>query len=267
MMETVDRNVTMDRAERSDSSFSSDASIEDNVGDPGAKTGENTDVDDPGAGGEKVFDASTPISSNTFPPTEASVGLKKKYVQTHAPSLECHLGGVAIAPSYPKGPPGATELSTCPGVTPDPPPLARVAAPFLPFESDPAALDAHEFERVRNHWRWWRRMRAANHFTGATGFFHLDKLRASLLGNELFYLPRGHATAWPPPPNSLQIKTEERCYREYRRLLAENPYGPENLYASSCLRSFVGADAGAVCLAHTDYSRAVKVRTLRRSAS
>ena len=53
--------------------------------------------------------------------------------------------------------------------------------------------------------------------------------------------------------------------QEYRRHLARNPFGPENLYSSSCLRSFVGSE-GDVCLAHTDYSRAVKIRTLRRSA-
>ena len=58
--------------------------------------------------------------------------------------------------------------------------------------------------------------------------------------------------------------TSETLNQEYRRLLARNPFGPENLYSSSCLRSFVGAE-GEVCLAHTDYSRAVKIRTLRRS--
>ena len=257
--------------ERSESSFSSDASIEDNVGDPGAKTGEDTDVDDPGAGEGEVVDVSTPIYSNTFPPIEASVGLKKKYVCLTAPSLEWHLGGVAIAPNYPKGPPGATELSTCPGVTPDPPPLSKVAAPFLPFESAPAALDAHEYERVRNHWRWWWRMRAVSqaNATGRATILDKDKMRASLLGNEPFHLqwPTRSQGGQPAalPSNSLQIGIEKGAYREYRRLLAENPYGPENLYTASCLRSFVGADDGAVCLAHTDYSRAVKIRTLRRS--
>merc|ERR1719471_2270318 len=61
------------------------------------------------------------------------------------------------------------------------------------------------------------------------------------------------------------INWERSVYQEYRRLLARNPFGPENLYSSSCLRSFVGA-GGDVCLAHTDYSRAVKIKTLRRSA-
>ena len=57
------------------------------------------------------------------------------------------------------------------------------------------------------------------------------------------------------------INWERSVYAEYLRLLERNPFGPENLYSSSCLRSFVvGGAGGQVRLAHTDYSRAVKIR-------
>ena len=84
----------------SESSFSSDASIEDNLGQTKSDFDDNGDVDDPvvdvvddpgegGAAGDH---------SDLFP-TDATAGLRRK--NSHFVSLERLLGGVAIAPRYP----------------------------------------------------------------------------------------------------------------------------------------------------------------------
>ena len=256
-----------------ESSFSSDASIEDNLRPKTPKSdGDDDDVGEPGDVDDPGDLSASPVVSEILP-TDSTAGLWRK--NAHFVSLERLLGGVAIAPRYPTA--GHTGLSTCPGVIPDPPPLSRVASPFLPFEACSAAMDVEEYGRVRNHRRWWERLRAMSHISTRDGFAHAtdnalrNKIRASMLRNEPFggnslnkRATRRPGKLWPRGNQTLNW--EKSVYQEYRRLLARNPFGPENLYSSSCLRSFVGGAEGDVCLAHTDYSRAVKIRTLRRSA-
>ena len=252
----------------SESSFSSDASIDNNNLADDAQVGSNEPdvaIDDPGEASD----------SSDLLPTDASAGVWRK--NAHFVSLEALLGGVAIAPRYPTPAAGPAGVAICPGVIPDPPPLSRVVSPFLPLDASPTPMDSEEYTRIRNHWRWWERLRGMSEistrdsFARATDNALRNKIRASMLRNEPFtgsssskrMRTRRPGRKWAR--GRRVINWETSVYQQYRRLLVRNPFGPENLYSSSCLRSFVGT-GGNVCLAHTDYSRAVKIKTITRSA-
>jgi hypothetical protein len=81
------------------------------------------------------------------------------------------------------------------------------------------------------------------------------RIRASCLQNNL--IDKGKK------PKGLHM---QRFYLHYQQLLQENPYGPANLFSSSCLKTFRDL-GGAMCVAHTDFSCTVQLRRLKRTSA
>ncbi len=207
-----------------------------------------------------VVDVSTRVQT-TFPDRVDAGQCLERTAEVAPEDRPERLFDVAVAPKYPStanSSGGLDKAEGCPGKCRRPVPLSKFSTSgFLPGDCE-QPLGAEQYSRMARYAGWRLRLARAN---GRPAVVRLDAFERSRRRNEIREACMQDAAGALGKRGRRQ---EAHLLKSHQNVLEGNPYGPENLYSSSCLRSFRFGD-GRLGIAAPDHSRAVTLSELSRN--